>query len=210
MIFTKLETQPNDDVLLTSRRDLAHMPDSQFKDEVRYWQGVRKIGGFLQLSIARAVLHDVMENVDLLRTAELLPPQVQAQHAGILDELFVTVLPSVATAHFLRRAFDREMSTANYGTSQRVLGVELRLDSSQSVGQVHIPKGTVEDRLPSLDPDKPLTWYESDTLVLSASTPATPTDEFRESFYNVGKKDFVPEDFVTVRPQLKQSYIQHA
>ena len=184
------------------------MPDRQFNDEVDYWQSVRALDGFLQLDLARMVLHSVMTPVDICRKGALLPAVAQKQLGSSLEYSFTIAAPGLALAHFLRSAFDEPVTRGVAAPSARAFGIDL-VQAERPMAYVHALREQLEDVLPPLHSDRSFTWYESETLVVRAKRPpATPTLEFQTNFNAVGEQDFEPDHHITLRPQLKKAYIQ--
>lgn len=207
MAFVKVEKVPDDTALLRDTHTLAGMSDSQFEDEVGYWQAVRGLGGFLHLQLAGTMLR-VMQRVDMCRKSVILPPDQLITQELAIKSVLNTALAGLALSQLLRRAEAPLIERGVQSSSSIATGVDMQLDSTPAVALLHQPKDRMSEIIPAYQPGIDTAWYEDDALVVRTHEPATPTTYFQQRFEAAAGQEFDALGGVTLRPRLKVSFIQ--
>jgi hypothetical protein len=209
MAFTRLSSRPKREAFLTPEA-ISQITDEQFTDQVRYWQRVRKIGGETQVVLATTMLQEVMETVDVVRAALSLPEQERRELPGNIEPLAKSALAGLSLAVLLRRAYPMlpELGYNIADHEPRELNIDARL-GGLGIAMVHDPLDSIEGVLP-FDRSKKVSWYEDELLIVSAATPAFATADFESGFPQMYGRDFVAEDYVTLQPRLKATFVTPA
>lgn len=210
-VLSELSEKSGPASLLTVGR-LQLMSDRQFKVVADYWRGIRALGGPLQTRLANAMLGHVLRVTDLVRQAQFLSPSGQEAMADDVATLGKYALGGLALSQLLQTAFSRHVAEGELGAIPGALGVDMTLiPGERNFFMVHHPREGVHDIFPAGEDGRLAPRYENETLVVTAIPLALPTTEFSEGFKALsGGEPFVPENYATLKPELKPTYIPNA
>lgn len=207
----KLRRRPNEPApneLMTGLDAVGRITDKQFWADVRFWQGVRRVGGFFQLQLAEGMLRDVLETTDVVRQFVRLPPEIRQPGEAEIQTLVPSVLGGMALSQLLIRQYGGLIQEAAYDTGGE-MAIDTYLDETGPIFRVHHLRQEAGEVLQDYAPARGgVAWYEDEVLLVRVSDRSMPTAALQASYIEVGDGQAFPvADYITLEPQLKASFV---
>jgi hypothetical protein len=193
-------------------KSLAFMTDAQYRAEKAHWERMYQLSGFWQMEFAGdfmlgLVLPRVQDFRDVIAEYGELPPgepgPITMNHArkAIAGLALGALLSSDAYG-------EKVIKGTGVALNPTTLGIDADMDAPWPLVFLHDRQERAARFLPEYDPGAPPAKYRDGSLVVTTRTPAMPTAAYTSGYDAVGKAEFDPSGYVSLRPQLLASYVE--